>query len=270
MKNSGNEGIILNMWAVFKDWIFDVIQFFYNICGDWGLAIIIVTIIFRICVSPLMHKQAKSNYKMQKIQPEMQRIQAKYANDQVKLSEEIQKLYAEAKFNPLAGCVPMLLQMPIFMALFQALREMGDREEVHDFCFYNLVPNLVQTPSGAFSDGFLSFLPYLILMLVFACATFIPTIQQALNNKDSAQKNQTLIMAVVMTLFMLWISWSSPAGVLLFWGVSSLIGIGQNQFSLHRCRKADQMEEANKPVEAKPVEVDVIRKQKKQRPHKKH
>jgi YidC/Oxa1 family membrane protein insertase len=52
--------------------------------------------------------------------------------------------------------------------------------------------------------------------------------------------------------------------------VSSLIGIGQNQFSLHRCRKADQMEEANKPVEAKPVEVDVVRKQKKQRPHKKH
>jgi YidC/Oxa1 family membrane protein insertase len=69
---------------------------------------------------------------------------------------------------------------------------------------------------------------------------------------------------------MLWISWSSPAGVLLFWGVSSLIGIGQNQFSIHRCRKADQMEEANKPVEAKPVEVDVVRKQKKQRPHKKH
>ena len=62
------------MWDVFKDWIFDVIQFFYNFCGDWGLAIIIITIIFRILVAPLMHKQAKSNYQMQKIQPKFQEI----------------------------------------------------------------------------------------------------------------------------------------------------------------------------------------------------
>ena len=54
------------MWDIFKDWIFDIIQFFYNFCHDWGLAIIIVTIIFRIIVAPLMHKQAKSNYAMRR------------------------------------------------------------------------------------------------------------------------------------------------------------------------------------------------------------
>ena len=103
------------MWDVFKDWIFNVIQFFYDFCGDWGLAIIIVTIIFRILVAPLMHKQAKSNFQMQKIQPQIQKIQEKYASDQPRMQQEMQRLYAEAKFNPLAGCLPMLLQMPIFI-----------------------------------------------------------------------------------------------------------------------------------------------------------
>ncbi|MCI9130285.1 MAG: YidC/Oxa1 family membrane protein insertase [Eggerthellaceae bacterium] len=257
------------MWDVFKDWIFQAINFFYQMVGDWGLAIIIVTIIFRAIVAPLMHKQAKSNYKMQKIQPEIQKIQSKYAGDQVKMSQEMQKLYAEAKFNPLAGCLPMLLQMPIFIALFQVLREMGGREEVQNFTFYNLVPNLTQSPSGAFSEGIGTFVPYLILMVIFAGATFFPMIQQQLKSKDSKQRNQTLIMAAVMSIFMLWISWGSPAGVLLFWGVSSLIGIGQNQFTLARCRRQDAEKEAEEALVAKPVEVEVVRKEKKKRPTKK-
>ena len=63
------------MWDVFKDWIFDIIHFFYDFCGDWGLAIIIVTVIFRILISPLMHKQTKSSFQMQKVQPLMQELQ---------------------------------------------------------------------------------------------------------------------------------------------------------------------------------------------------
>lgn len=257
------------MWDVFKDWIFQAIQFFYNLCGDWGLAIIIITIIFRIIVAPLMHKQAKSNFKMQKIQPQIQKLQEKYPGDQVRQSQEMQKLYAEAKFNPLAGCLPMLLQMPIFIALFQVLREMGDRAEVQNYSFYNLVPDLVQTPAGSFEQGFGTFVPYLILMLLFAGATFFPMIQQQIKNKDNKQRNQMIIMSVVMSIFMLWISWGSPAGVLLFWGVSSLIGIGQNQFTLSRCRREEAKAEAEAELVSKPVEVDVVRKEKKQRPHKK-
>ena len=244
------------MWDIFKDWIFSVIQFFYNFCNDWGLAIIIVTIIFRIIVAPLMHKQAKSNFQMQKIQPKIAEIQQKYSDDRVRMGEETQKLYAEAKFNPLAGCLPMLLQLPIFMALFQVLREMGDREEVHNFTFYNLVPNLVETPSGALGQGIGVFIPYLILMLVFAGATFLPMVLQQMKNGNSQQRNQTLIMGIIMTVFMLWISWGSPAGVLLFWGVSSLIGIGQNQFTLYRCRKKDREQEAEKELVAQEVSVN--------------
>ncbi|WP_165052737.1 MULTISPECIES: YidC/Oxa1 family membrane protein insertase [unclassified Adlercreutzia] len=257
------------MWEVFKNWIFDVIQFFYSFCGDWGLAIIIVTVIFRAIMAPIMHKQAKSSYQMQKIQPKIASIQERFADDQVRQSQEMQKLYAEAKFNPLAGCIPMLLQMPIFIALFQVLREMGMRTEVHDYSFYALVPNLITTPEQAFFMGFGTFVPYLILMVIFAGATFLPMVLQQLRNQNAQQKNQMIIMSVVMSLFMLWISWSSPAGVLLFWGVSSLIGVAQNQFSMHLCRKNDERVAAEEPIEVKPVEVTVTRKAKKPRPKKK-
>lgn len=257
------------MWEWFKDWIFSIIQFFYDFCGDWGLAIIIITILFRILVAPLMHKQAKSNFQMQKIQPKLQELQTKFANDPQRQQEEMQKLYAEAKFNPLAGCLPMLLQMPIFVALFQVLREMGQREEVQNYCFYNIVPNLIMTPQQALADGFGTFVPYVILMIIFAGATFLPMVMMQLKSENTQQRNQTLIMGGVMSLFMLWISWSSPAGVLLFWGASSLIGIAQNQLTLAICRKEDAKKAEDKALEVKPVEVNVTRKEKKKRPTKK-
>ena len=258
------------MWEIILQAIFEVINFFYGFVHDWGMAIIIVTIIFRILVAPLMHKQAKSNFQMQKIQPQIQKIQEKYGNDQVRMNQEMQKLYADAKFNPLMGCLPMLLQMPIFIALFQVLRNIQNYTDSDaPLTFYGIIPNLTQTPSGALSEGPVAFIPYLVLMLIFAGATFLPMIIQQVKNKDNKQRNQTLIMGVVMTVFMLWISWGSPAGVLLFWGASSLIGIGQNQFTLHRCRKQDEEEEAAKALISQPVEVDVVRKTKKKRPSKK-
>ena len=255
------------MWEAFMNWIFDVIQFFYNFCGDWGMAIIIVTVIFRLLVAPLMHKQTKSTFQMQKIQPLQQEIQQKYADDPQRQSQEMQKLYAEAKFNPLAGCLPMLLQMPIFIALFQVLRSMGDRVQGTNYEFYSLVPDLTMTPSVAFSDGFGTFLPYLLLMLIFAGVTFLPMVLQQLGN-NSPQRNQTLIMAAVMSLMMLWLGWSSPAGVLLFWGVSGIIATITQQVYMRYLKKQDA-EAENAQIEIKPVKVDVERKVRKKRPTKK-
>ena len=256
------------MWEVFKNWIFDIIQFFFSFCQDWGLAIIVVTIIFRLIISPLMHKQTKSSYQMQKVQPLMQEIQTKFADDPMRMQEEMQKLYAEAKFNPLAGCLTMLLQMPIFIALFQVLREMPNYMGSDEgYQFYNLVPNLVMTPSGAFAEGFGTFVPYLILMVIFAGATFLPMILMQMGQKDNPQRNQTLMMAGIMSLFMLWISWSSASGVLLFWGVSSIIGVCQQQISMRIMKKHDA--EKEETIEVKPIEVDVTRKAKKPRPKKK-
>lgn len=255
------------MWDAFKDWIFSCIQFFSNFVGDWGLAIIIITVIFRLIVAPIMHKQIKSSFQMQKIQPLIKEVQAKFSNDPVRMNEEMQKLYAETKFNPLAGCLPMLLQMPIFLAMFQTLRELGGRQTGTSYTFYGMVPDLTLTPSEMFSHGIAAFFPYLVLMLVFALATFLPMILQNIHN-DSAQRNQMLIMGGIMTLMMLWISWGSPAGVLLFWGTSSVIGILQNQITMRMMKKAEAAKEAEM-IDVKPVKVNVERKQKKKRPTKK-
>ncbi len=124
-----------------------LIDWLHTIVGDWGLAIIIVTIIFRAIMLPIMHKQTKSSFAMKKLNPEMTRIKELYADDKTRQSEELQKVYAEAKFNPISGCIPMFIQMPIFIALFQVLRELSARVEGSEYCFYKIVPNLVMTPA---------------------------------------------------------------------------------------------------------------------------
>ena len=140
------------MWEALKDLTFQIIHFFYNIFGDWGMSIIVITVIFRVLLAPLMKKQITSSYNMQKMQPVMRELQTKYKDDPSRLQEEMQKLYAESHFNPLAGCLPMFLQMPIFILLFQVLREMGTRTQGSTYEFYHLVPSLVTTPSMAWAE----------------------------------------------------------------------------------------------------------------------
>ncbi|ACU95090.1 preprotein translocase subunit YidC [Cryptobacterium curtum DSM 15641] len=255
------------MWDAFKDFIFWCISFFYSFFGDWGMAIVTVTIIFRLLVYPLMQKQIKSSFQMQKVQPLLKEIQTKYADDQQRMQEEMQKIYAEAKFNPIAGCLPIFLQMPIFIALFQVLQEMTTRTQGSTYQFYHLVPDLTLSPSSAFGQGVLTFIPYIILLLIFAGATFAPMILQQRGQADSAQKRQTIMMSGFMSLFMLFIGWTSPAGVLLFWGASSLFGVAQQQITMRVLKREDEAKQAE-VIETKPVEVDVTRKVKKKRPTK--
>ena len=256
-------------WEVICIGVADIVAFFYPPFQDWGMAIIIVTIIFRLLIAPLMYKQSVSSFKMTQVQPKIREINERFANDPPRQQAEIQKLYAEAKFNPLAGCVPMLLQMPIFMALFQVLRNIDSYiTNTGEFKFYNIVPDLLALPSDKFAEGFGAFLPYLILMVVFAGATFLPMVLQQRMSSDSSQKNQMYIMAGVMSLMMLWLGWSSPGGVLLFWGVSSILGVTQSQLTMRYLRKKAAAEEAA-TVDVKPVQVEVTRKAKKKRPSKK-
>ena len=257
------------MWEAFKDFIFWVIQTFYNICGDWGLAIIIITLIFRAAITPLMYTQSKSSYNMRKIQPLITQIKERFPDDIQRQNEETQKLYAQAKFNPLAGCVPMLIQMPIFIALFQVLREMSERvSDTTNYVFFHLVPDLTLTPADAFAINVPTFIPYIVLLAIFALCTFIPTLLMQNQSQDPQQKKMTLIMVVVMSIMMIWIGWSSPAGVLLFWGASSLLAIAQQQISMRIIEKKDAETEA--PAYELPSEVNVTRKVKKPRPTKKH
>ena len=261
----GGEAGQRNLWDMFVQLMASAVEGLFNFVHDWGLAIIIFTLIFRAILTPLMIKQTKSTYMMQKIQPKIQELQQRFSDDPVRMREEQQRLYAEAKYNPLAGCLPMLLQMPIFIALFQALRNIQDYVSWEgSFTFFNIIPDLLKTPSEMWQVGFMQCLPYLVLMIIFAGATFLPMLFQ----QTGQQGKSTLIMAVVMTLFMLWVGWSSPAGVLMYWGISSLLGVLQSTLARRHFKKQDEIRE-QEVVEVMPVRVEVTRKVKKKRPTKK-
>lgn len=256
------EGIL---WVI--AWI---VEKFYFLAHDWGLAIILFTIVFRLLLMPLMLSQTRSSHQMQKVQPKLKEIQARWSNDPVRMQQETQKLYADAKFNPLASCVPMLIQMPIFIALFQVLRSIQEWLPAYDgtFRFYNIVPSLTATPSEVMEQGVGPFIPYGVLIIIFVGATFLPMLLQQRNNSDQQQKNQMYMMSIIMGVMMLFVSWSSPAGVLLFWGVSGIIAVATQQIYMHHLRKQDELEVAEQ-IEVAPVKVEVERKVKKKRPTKK-
>ena len=257
------------MWEGILGIIARIVELFYQFAQDWGLAIILFTIVFRCLMLPLMKSSTKSSVMMQRMQPKLKEIQERFKDDPVRMQQEQQQLYADAKFNPLSGCIPMLIQMPIFIALFQVLRNIQDwLPQYTSFTFYNLVPDLLMTPAEAFELGMTEFIPYLILVVIFVGATFLPMLLQQKNNPDSSQRNQMIMMSIIMGVMMLFVSWSSPAGVLLFWGVSGIIAtIFQQTYMSYLKKKLDAEDEG--PIELQPVHVEVERKERKKRPTKK-
>ena len=99
-----------------------ILAFFYGLIPNLGISIILLTVVVMLALFPLTAKQAKAMLNMQRAQPEIKKIQAKYKNDKQKMNEEVMKFYQENKINPLAGCLPLLVQMPIFFALFNVMR----------------------------------------------------------------------------------------------------------------------------------------------------
>src|SRR5258706_2771071 len=101
-----------------------LLTWFYGVIPQFMVAIILLTVAVRLILFPLTAKQAKSMQAMQRVQPELKRLQAKYKNDRQKLNEEMMKFYKENNINPLAGCLPLILQMPLFIVLYRLILEL--------------------------------------------------------------------------------------------------------------------------------------------------
>ena len=125
------------MWDWFVNFLTNVLAWLASLVGDWGLAVIILTFIIRLLIMPLMTKSTASTAKMQVLQPKLQEIQERYADDPERQMAEMRKFQAENDFNPLGGCLPMLLQMPVFFALFTVARNVPA-----DACFLNIMPSI--------------------------------------------------------------------------------------------------------------------------------
>ncbi len=251
------------MWEWFIDFLTAVLTGIESFVGDWGLAVIVLTIIIRLILTPLMAHSTRSTARMQVMQPKLQEIQERYADDPERQAEELRKAYADMKFNPLGGCLPILLQMPIFFGLFSVVRDVPA-----DACFYSILPSISQSVAQVLeASGWVAAAPYIIFDLLFGVLTFIPMVLNV-SNQNSAQRSQTMLMGGMMALMMIWFGWGVPSAVLLYYVTSSIWQVIQQQLITKKVQQKAK-EEAEAEAENRPIEVDVVRREKKQRPHKK-
>lgn len=255
------------MWDWIVDILFQILKVIQSFAVDWGLSIIILTIIVRLILTPLLLKSTKSTARMQVLQPKLMEIQERYADDPQRMNEEMQKFYSENKFNPFGGCLPLLIQMPILFALFSLLRSLPQYFEGTSFSFFGILPDLTASPAGTWAQGIDVALPYIIALLLFAVLTLIPQLYTS-RNQTGQQASTMRTTAAVMAIMMLFIGWGLPAGVLLYYDVSTLWQVVQQIFITQRVIDKAKAEEEARLANA-PIEVDVVRHERKQRPHKK-
>lgn len=221
--------------------LFWILQQLHAVVGDYGLAIIGLTVIIRIVLLPLTIKQTKSMYELQRIQPKIKELQDKYKNDKEKLQEETMKFYQENKVNPFGGCLPLLLQMPIFFALFRMLSNTGKIQGLFPKYveslpaaaaqaasrFWIILPDITKSASQIYSDsGIAAALPYIIFVLLFGLSTLLPQLMQP--GAQAQQKQMSYIMGGMMVFF----GWSVSGGVLLYWVTQGLLGLAQQQIQM--------------------------------------
>jgi YidC/Oxa1 family membrane protein insertase len=179
-------------------------------CANYGVAIILLTLFIKIILYPLTVKQIKSIQAMQELQPKMKAIQEKYKGKPEKLSEELKKLYANAGVNPLAGCLPLLVQMPILIAIFYAIR---------DYHYLQTPPAFLWIPDLSQSDA------TFILPIVSGLTTYF---QQKQTATEQTANNKILMYG--MPVFIGYISLNFPSGLVLYWVMSNLAQIFQQWY----------------------------------------
>ncbi len=199
------------IWGIIAVPILRGLQFFYRFIPNYGISIILLTIIIRLITFPLQYKSFKSMKKMQQLQPELTKIKEKFKDDPTRLQKETMDLFKTAGANPLGGCLPLLLQMPFFMAFYKVLY--AAVELVHA-PFYFWIHDL------SVKDPFF-ILPVFMTITMFA--------QQKLTPAAGVDPNQQKIM-LIMPLVFGFIMKDLPAGLVLYIFVSTILGIVQQTF----------------------------------------
>ncbi|NKC00457.1 MAG: membrane protein insertase YidC [Pseudomonadales bacterium] len=200
--------------------LFSLLDWMHDLVGNWGIAIILLTIVVKAVLYPLSAAGYKSMANMRRVAPQLKKIQERYANDREKLSKEMMALYKKEGANPLGGCLPMLLPMPIFIALYWVLFESVE---------------LRQAPFMLWIDDLAQMDPYFILPLLMGASTYM---MQSLNPQvgDPMQQKMMKMMPIMFTVLFLFF----PAGLVLYWLVNNLLSIAQQQYVYRQAEKAQQ------------------------------
>ena len=184
---------------------------------SWGLAIIGLTIIVRLVLFPLTWKQFSSAQSMQIIQPQLKELQKKYKSDRGKLQQETMKLYQEHRVNPFASCLPLILQLPVFISLYAAIKGLGPLE--------GGLPSVAALNNASFL--WLPHLgnpdPYYILLILYVASQLVSTELMLATQTDKSQKMIMRAMPIMFVFFL----FRFPAGLFVYWVTTNLWTVGQ-------------------------------------------
>lgn len=211
-------GPVSNYFAFFARILLWVMQKFHAIIHNWGVAIILLTFVVKALLYPLTVKSMQSMQEMKKLQPKVEALKAKYGNDKEKMNLETMKLYQEHKVNPLGGCLPLLLQMPVWLALYATL----------------------QTSVELYHQPFLwvkdltAYDPFYVLPLTMGVSSFV---MQKISPQP-ADNAQAKMLLYLMPVFFTFIMLKLPAGLTLYILVNNLLSIAQQQWIMRKDRKA--------------------------------
>lgn len=228
----GYGGLPMEWLAVPILWL---MNFFYGYTRNYGVAIILLTVITKILFYPLTLKSLASMKAMQVIQPQVNSLRAKHKNDSQKAQREIMELYRKHKVNPLGGCLPMVIQIPIFYALYVALSVAVEIQNAPFFCFGRLFGEDLWICDLAQRD------PTYVLPILMGASMFV---QQKMTPTmgDPRQAKMMLIMPFVFTFMFL----SLPSGLVLYWTVSNVLQILQQHYMNRQGKEPESPQKAIK------------------------
>ena len=198
--------------------LFFMLTAIHSFVGNWGLAIIGLTIIVKSCLYPLSAASFRSMAKMRKLQPEMVRLKERFGDDRQQFSQAMMELYKKEGANPLGGCLPILLQMPVFLALYWTLMESVE---------------LRQAPFFLWIHDLSAMDPYFILPILMGISMFLTQRMQP-EPPDPVQAKVFKFMPIMFTFFFLWF----PSGLVLYWLVNNILSILQQVYVTRQLEKA--------------------------------
>ena len=204
-------------------------NFIYRFIPNYGIAIIILTIITRLLFWPLAQKSYKSMNDMRKLQPLMKELKEKYKDDKARINQETMALYRTYKVNPMGGCLPMLVQLPVFFALYRMLYQ---AIELRHAPFFGWINDL-SAPDRLFHFNVSFHIPFMqppygipVLTLIMG-ATMILQQKMSPAAADPTQAKMMMMMPVVFTVIFI----NFPSGLVLYWLVSNLVSIAQQYYT---------------------------------------
>ena len=274
------ESNILGIWSSLIGWVEQFLCVLYGFTHNYGLAIIILTLIIRTIMYPLMQKQMISMQETQKIQPLMQEIQRKYKNDKERMNQEVMRLYKEHKVNPMGGCLPLIIQMPILILFFQVLRGFEyfiPNTEIIDGGFLwikneviyqgEMIAGLAAPDQlfGVIGNYSIGILPILVGVSMYIQQKLTMPPMPVTSQGDSSSNptaNTQKIMGTIMPVMIAFISFSLPSGLSLYWFTSTLFDIVQKL--LINKKKPEIQKESDSSKEKEKVRQDKTPEQKKE------